>query len=574
MPNKKNRVKEEKDPSVTNIKGDSTEVFVPGVTREASTFELKQGVAEVSPGLPGFEIKRLMSLLAGKYRFEEFLGLGGFAVVYKVTNLALGRTEALKILLDTQHSQPDFAERFTQEARVSASLDHPNIIRVYEFGQQERVFWFSMQYIEGPTLAAELKVRSILSEIEAAGLILPLLDALEYSHNRGVIHRDIKPGNIMLDMHGKPYLMDFGIAKSMGSLLKTQTGHFLGTPVYVAPEQASGQPIDSRVDLYAMGVTLYELLSGKFPFPADSPVQSLVSRLTSDPIPLSTYRTGIDPKLEFITMRALEKDPSKRFHSAREMHGHLSRFVGQEQVTQPFEITIQSQTPSPDSAGISYPGQGYEYATAVTQLDSQDLLPQQKRLPKILGAVVLAVIVVIFAVTGLVLKDTGDDSPVTKTIETPEKDTIKSVITKPQLQKEQETVTRTPLSTPEPGGKKKNTPQKSMTISQPKAAKKETAPPRRLPSRPVMPPQVEKEVQPVFPTTLSKQCVGQIINLSLVIGIDGKVVKSRIISTGHPSQCAEALAAVKEAVMKYTFKPALDDEDKPVKTTIAIAVQI
>ena len=188
-----------------------------------------------------FRLNHLRQALGDRYEFEAFLGRGAFAAVYLVRNLQLGRFEALKVMSEAHDGDREFTRRFVEEAKLVASLDHPNIVKVYDFGEADGMTWYAMQYIDGPTLRAEINERLRLDPSAVARLAIPLLDALHYSHGQGVVHRDIKPSNVILDQRGRPYVMDFGIAKSAASALKTMTGSILGTPVYISPRTDVGR---------------------------------------------------------------------------------------------------------------------------------------------------------------------------------------------------------------------------------------------------------------------------------------------------------------------------------------------
>ncbi len=264
---------------------------------------------------------RLEKRLGKRYAFLSILGQGAAGTVYEVMNLHLNRKEALKVLADTQPK--DFSNRFSHEAKVSAAMDHPNIVKIFEFEQVKGSFWYSMQFINGPSLAQVMAARKDLDDTAMARLAIPLLDALQYSHVQGVIHRDIKPGNILINEWGRPFLTDFGIAKTMDNLIKTRTGTMLGTPAYVAPEQAMGHPVDHRADIYALGVTLYELLAKRLPFTAENSLQTVVMRLQEDPEPLLSHCPEVHPAFAEIIMRALAREKEGRWESAAQMKDAL-----------------------------------------------------------------------------------------------------------------------------------------------------------------------------------------------------------------------------------------------------------
>jgi eukaryotic-like serine/threonine-protein kinase len=534
----------------------------------------------------------LKSQMSDKYHFEKFLGRGGFAAVYKVMNLSLGRVEALKVLLEPQEERSNFATRFIQEAKVSASLDHPNIVRVYEFGQHEDIFWFTMQYIEGATLADVLKSKKTIDEVSAVRLTLPLLDALEYSHNRGVIHRDIKPGNIMLDAQGRPYLMDFGIAKSMGSLLKTQTGCFLGTPVYVSPEQAAGESIDCRSDIYAIGVTLYEMLTGEYPFPAADGVQSIIMRLTNDPIPLSQIRPDIDLEFETITMRALEKEPDKRPASASEMHSILYHFLENHHKQETIDTTSWSQQLLHGVPSISQDVQE-EIPTFIGDVTIPINSPVDKPSTKHTRIVALFIVVLVSIII-LVLYSTWQSSMKTGNQVQPESKTAnshkKSAHSNDSFKNKSFSGSKTESKMTEileripPTDKKKEVPAPQEKLNNPKSQTVKKMPvtkPKQslgdritVPRRPVKRPILLKSNQPNYSVQPDESCIGINVNLSLVIGENGRVKKVKVISENHSQKCIESVKAIKESVMKYIFSPALDIKGKPIEAIMAIAISI
>jgi len=261
--------------------------------------------------------RRLIDLLSGRYAFVSVLGRGGSGVVYEVRNVRLGRLEALKVLTNTLSD--DTTKRFVQEARVCASLDHPGIVRVYDFGHLEGVHWYSMQLINGPSLAAIIDAGTRLDVNGFAKLAIPLMDALAYSHRNGVVHRDIKPANIMLLSNGTPCLTDFGIAKSADSLDFTQTSNVLGTPAYMSPEQADGTQVDGRTDQYSLAITFYRAITGRLPFSSVGPVETLVQRLKEDPEPIDWHYPDFPVPLKHVLMKALSRDREDRYPTIESM---------------------------------------------------------------------------------------------------------------------------------------------------------------------------------------------------------------------------------------------------------------
>jgi tRNA A-37 threonylcarbamoyl transferase component Bud32 len=271
--------------------------------------------------------------LGGRYQIGELLGQGGMSSVYKATDPNLRRSVAIKLIHPHLSNNPEFVRRFEEEATGVARLRHPNIIQMYDFNHEGGVYYMVMEYVAGETLQARLK------RLNAAGRHLPLREALKYTldicnaagyaHERGMIHRDIKPANVMLDVHGNAILMDFGIARMVGGQQHTATGAVLGTALYMAPEQIQGLHPDARADIYSIGVMLFEALSGRPPFEADSAMTLMMMHL-NDPVPeLEPLHPGIPDEVQEIANKALEKDRARRYQSGEEMAAALQQALAQ-----------------------------------------------------------------------------------------------------------------------------------------------------------------------------------------------------------------------------------------------------
>jgi serine/threonine-protein kinase len=261
----------------------------------------------------------------GRYRLERRIGAGGMADVYLAQDESLHRRVAIKILADRYTRDPGFVERFRREATAAAGLSHPNIVSIYDRGEAEGTYYIAMEYIEGPTLKEEITERAPLPEAEAVGYAVQALQALEFAHRRGVIHRDIKPHNMMLTPDGLLKVTDFGIARATNEVEMTEVGSIVGTAQYLSPEQARGHSVGPQSDIYSMGVVLYEMLTGEVPFTGSSAVEIAMKQVNETPQPPSSKNRLITHGLEQVVMRALAKDPALRFHSAREMADELER---------------------------------------------------------------------------------------------------------------------------------------------------------------------------------------------------------------------------------------------------------
>src|SRR3954465_6528151 len=263
----------------------------------------------------------LENIQLGQYKLLEAIGHGGMATVYRAYQESLDRQVAIKVLLSNR--DPQFAARFKREARAIAALQHHNILPIYDYGEQNGLLYFVMQYVDTGIPLHDMLGRP-LAPIEALRLIGHVLHALDYAHTRGVIHRDIKPANILLPSPTWALLADFGIAKLLNDRQPlTMTGFIIGTAAYMAPEQASGKPIDARTDLYSLGVVLYEMLTGQVPFDAETPMAMLTKHVYEPPPPPRSVNPDLSPLLETVLLRALEKNPNDRYQSATEMRTDL-----------------------------------------------------------------------------------------------------------------------------------------------------------------------------------------------------------------------------------------------------------
>lgn len=261
------------------------------------------------------------------YEIDCELGRGGMGVVYKAVQVNLGRTVALKMIL-AGHAQGEERSRFMREAEDVARFQHPNIVQIYEVGEAEGRPYFSLEYVEGGNLEDKLG-RKPLAWRPAAELLAVLARAIHAAHARGIVHRDLKPANILLSSDQTPKITDFGIAKRLDADKQTQTGKILGTPCYMAPEQALGRSdqVGPATDIYALGAILYDALTGRPPFEADNTLDTLMQAVTREPIPPKVLQPGIPRDLEVICLKCLEKKPERRYASAMELAEDLERLL-------------------------------------------------------------------------------------------------------------------------------------------------------------------------------------------------------------------------------------------------------
>ena len=264
-------------------------------------------------------------LFDGRYVIERQIGSGGMADVYLATDQSLGRKVAIKILSDRYARDAAFVERFRREAAAAASLRHPNIVTVYDRGEAMGTSYIAMEYLDGPTLKEEITRRAPLPEPEAINYATQALAALDAAHRQGVVHRDVKPHNMVLTDEGRLKVTDFGIARAANTQQMTEVGSIVGTAQYLSPEQARGLAVGPESDIYSMGVVLYEMLCGELPFTGESAVDIAMKQVSDTPPPLNRRNRLVSPAMEQVVMRALAKDPALRFSSAKAMAEELAR---------------------------------------------------------------------------------------------------------------------------------------------------------------------------------------------------------------------------------------------------------
>jgi eukaryotic-like serine/threonine-protein kinase len=289
------------------------------------------------------------TLFDGRYRVIRRLGSGGMANVYLAEDEELGRRVAIKVLDDKHANDEQFIERFRREAKNAASLSHPNIVSIYDRGEAEGTYYIAMEYIEGRSLKELIVARGPLPVDQAVAYARQILGAVRFAHRKGIVHRDIKPHNVLVDTDGRLKVTDFGIARA-GASQMTEAGSIIGTAQYLSPEQARGATVDQRSDLYSVGIVLYEMLTSSVPFTGDTPVEIAMKHISAVPEPPSAHRPDVPEDLDLVTLRALAKDTRERFQTAEEMDSELGRVAAGLSIT---DATADAATAVLAGSGVS-----------------------------------------------------------------------------------------------------------------------------------------------------------------------------------------------------------------------------
>ncbi|MET9915569.1 protein kinase [Streptomyces sp. NPDC006435] len=302
------------------------------------------------------------SVAGGRYQLRDLLGEGGMASVYLAYDTALDRQVAIKTLHTELGREQSFRERFRREAQAVAKLQHTNIVSVFDTGEDELggalMPYIVMEYVEGQPLGsvlqADVRNHGAMPADRALKVTADVLAALDTSHEMGLVHRDIKPGNVMVTKRGVVKVMDFGIARAMqsGVTSMTQTGMVVGTPQYLSPEQALGRGVDARSDLYSVGIMLFQLLTGRLPFDADSPLAIAYAHVQEEPVAPSTINRSITPAMDALVARALKKNPNERFPSAAAMQDEIARVLNAGGATGAPMIVAGGGAPTNSGSGV------------------------------------------------------------------------------------------------------------------------------------------------------------------------------------------------------------------------------
>jgi tRNA A-37 threonylcarbamoyl transferase component Bud32 len=333
----------------------------------------------------------------GKYTIVEELGRGAMGIVYKAVDPLIDRTVAVKTIRFDMYSQPEqrveAQKRFLREAKSAGNITHPNIVTIYDMGEDNGTFYIAMEYVEGQSLETLLAQKKRWTLQETIRLVVEIADGLDSTHKKGIIHRDIKPGNILVDKEGQPHIVDFGIARVPTSNL-TQTSAVMGTPYYMAPEQVAARKIDHRVDVFALGAIFYEMLTLEKPFPGENLTTVIYKIMNEPPHPLREFKTDVPNGLEPIIQKVLAKDPDARYQSCRELINDLLSYADTNGMV--IGDRFRARSPLSETAKMAKPALKAQPAGG------------KKPLPMIIGG---AAVIVLLAVGAVLLTRKGGTIP-------------------------------------------------------------------------------------------------------------------------------------------------------------------
>ena len=360
-----------------------------------------------------------------RYKLTERVGIGGMAEVYRAEDSTLGRVVAVKVMLPQYAADPTFTQRFRQEAASAAKLQSPYIVNIYDWGLDGETYYIVMEYLRGTDLKTAIRERGMINQRKAAEIGSQVAQALSVAHEGGIIHRDIKPQNIMIQPDGNIKVMDFGIARA-GDAGLSQTATVLGTAHYVSPEQAQGKDLTGASDMYSLGIVLYEATTGHLPFDGQDAVSVAVKQVNEAPQPPSFYNPDIDPALEAIIMKAMAKDPQARFANAAEMRKVLNDYLAGRPVDLGYDVAnartqAMAGTVPPIGGGTSVMNPVGRNAADATMVaggfhapNTEELEQQQKKKKRntIIGVLVAIVALVVIGLSAFALMGNGDNAEV------------------------------------------------------------------------------------------------------------------------------------------------------------------